>query len=63
MKTCNFCGTEVSDEEIICPKCNSTIEDEDVKKNKLMAVLAYFGPLVLIPIFAALVYFCLFYLL
>lgn len=53
MKTCNFCGTEVSDDEIICPKCNSTIEDEDVKKNKLMAVLAYFGPLVLIPIFAA----------
>lgn len=55
MKTCNFCGASVPDEENVCPICKRSLEFdvEDIKKNKLMAVLSYFGPLVFIPIISA----------
>ena len=55
MKTCNFCGASVPDEEKVCPICKKPLgfEIEDIKKNKLMAVLSYFGVLVFIPIISA----------
>lgn len=55
MKTCNFCGASVPDEEKVCPICKRSLEFdvEDIKKNKLMAVLSYLGILVFVPILSA----------
>lgn len=55
MKTCNFCGASVPDEENVCPICKRSLEfdAEDIKKNKLMAVLSYLGILVFVPILSA----------
>jgi len=55
MKTCSFCGASVQDEDKVCPICKRSLEfeAEDIKKNKLMAVLSYFGLLVFIPIISA----------
>lgn len=55
MKTCNFCGANVPDEEKVCPICKRPLdfEAEDINKNKFMAVLSYLGILVFIPIISA----------
>lgn len=55
MKTCNFCGASVPDEGKVCPICKRSLEfeAEDINKNKLMAILSYFGPLVFVPILSA----------
>lgn len=55
MKTCNFCGASVPDEEKVCPICKRSLEfeAEDINKNKLMAALSYLGILVFIPIVSA----------
>lgn len=61
MKKCNKCGVEVADEVKFCPACGSSIDapqtevdnKQDVEQNKVMAILAYLGILVLVPILAA----------
>ncbi len=61
MKKCNKCGVEVADEVKFCPACGSPIDapqtevnnKQDVEQNKVMAILAYLGILVLVPILAA----------
>lgn len=61
MKKCRKCGTEVADEVKFCPTCGIAIDapqaeidnKQDVEQNKVMAILAYFGILVLVPLLAA----------
>lgn len=61
---CNSCGTPVQAQAQAQPQpqaqpqqnpayANMTPEQADVQQNKVMAVLAYFGILALIPLFAA----------
>ena len=59
MAFCNNCGTQVGDDERFCPNCGQAVQaapaqasaDDDVKANKGISVLSYFGPLVFIPMF------------
>lgn len=64
MRKCEKCGRNVENESKYCPFCgaglktnghrpSSPFRDEDIQENKIMAVLAYFGFLVFIPLFAA----------
>ena len=63
MAYCRKCGTEMSEEVRFCPNCGKEKDaavwpevmaaEQDVKDNKAFAILAYFGILVLVPIFAA----------
>lgn len=59
MRICRKCGTQVADGVMVCPQCGAPMIEppktpqQDVEQNKVMAVLAYFGILVLIPILAA----------
>lgn len=66
MKKCNECGMYVENEVKFCPACGTAFESSeewaeaesafdsaDIRDNKVMAVLAYMGLLVLIPLFAA----------
>lgn len=64
MKICKKCGMNVESGAKFCPACGKAFDNEnrragcrfdnvDIQKNKVMAVLAYLGFLVLIPIFAA----------
>ena len=64
MAFCRQCGTKFDDGVKFCPGCGAassqgaaapaaTAVSDDAQQNKVMAILAYFGPLVLIPIFAA----------
>lgn len=53
---CPVCGTDLStDHKRICQekRPSSRFQNEDIQENKIMAVLAYFGFLVFIPLFAA----------
>ncbi len=68
MSFCNKCGTKITEGSKFCSKCGTevgatagqehrqesmTFDQNDIEKNKAMAVLAYLGILVLVPIFAA----------
>ena len=64
MAFCRQCGSKFDDGVKFCPGCgaasaqggyaSATVSvSDDAQQNKVMAILAYFGPLVLIPIFAA----------
>ena len=64
MAFCGQCGTQYEDGVKFCPSCGAPSAGQtpaapaqvtmtDAQANKAMAVLAYFGPLVLIPIFGA----------
>ncbi len=64
MRKCEKCGRNVKNESRYCPFCgaglkanghrpSSPFRNEDIQENKIMAVLAYFGFLVFIPLFAA----------
>lgn len=60
MPFCSKCGKEIEENQNFCPSCGASqgeipaVAEEKVSgDDKLMAVLAYFGLLVLIPIFAA----------
>ena len=56
MRICRKCGAQVADGVMACPQCGAPMIEppktpqQDVEQNKVMAVLAYFGILVLIPI-------------
>lgn len=65
MAFCKKCGAQLEDDAKFCPMCGATTEEEeqkapeadaqpapdpeDVKKNMVMAILAYFGILILVP--------------
>lgn len=64
MKKCEKCGANVENEMKFCPVCGKVFKngrgrlsspdhDEDIRNDKVMAVLAYLGFLVLIPMFVA----------
>ena len=63
MAFCSKCGTQIDDGIQFCPACGAVqtpsapsaggADVNDISENKVMGILAYFGPLVLIPIFAA----------
>lgn len=64
MKKCKKCGINVEKEAKYCPVCGTAFENDqkrsdashdydDLRNDKVMAVLAYLGCLVLIPMFAA----------
>ena len=61
MAFCSNCGKEVNENARFCPYCGAergvnpaaAAEAQDVENNKVMAVLAYIGILVLVPILAA----------
>lgn len=65
MAFCPKCGAQVDDGITFCPKCGADVGAQpvqqpvqqsagsDAQNNKAMGILAYFGILVLIPIFAA----------
>lgn len=59
MRICRKCGAQVADGVMVCPQCGAPMIEppktpqQDVEQNKVMAVLAYIGILVLIPILAA----------
>ena len=59
MRICRKCGAQVADGVMACQQCGAPMIEppktpqQDVEQNKVMAVLAYFGILVLIPILAA----------
>lgn len=59
MRICRKCGAQVTDGVMACPQCGAPMIEppktpqQDVEQNKVMAVLAYVGILVLIPILAA----------
>ena len=65
MAFCTKCGKEINEESVFCPYCGQargeapaaeavlTADPQDVKDNKVFAILAYFGILVLVPILAA----------
>ncbi|MBQ7095858.1 MAG: zinc ribbon domain-containing protein [Clostridia bacterium] len=60
MAFCGQCGKEIEENQNFCPFCGASqgespaaAEEKVGGDDKLMAVLSYFGLLVLIPIFAA----------
>lgn len=64
MKKCEKCGINVENEVKFCPVCGTAFESDhessdtsmdydDIRNDKVMAVLAYLGFLVLIPMFTA----------
>lgn len=60
MSFCVKCGAELKDEARFCPACGqekgapvTDVVAQDAKENKVYGILAYFGLLVLITIFAA----------
>jgi uncharacterized membrane protein len=56
---CKHCGAQLTDGAAVCPSCGRPVADEnaydaaDIQANKGMAVLAYLGILVLVPLLAA----------
>jgi uncharacterized membrane protein/ribosomal protein L32 len=61
MKTCPKCGKTFEDSKF-CPACGTEVKDEpkaegycenDIKDNKIFALLSYIGPLFLVPVLAA----------
>ena len=58
MAFCGKCGAQIGDQERRCPVCGAETEIEiqaqvqanDVKTNKMMAVIAYIGILVIVPL-------------
>ena len=61
MKTCTKCGKTFEDSKF-CPACGTEVKDEpkaegycenDIKDNKIFALLSYIGPLFLVPVLAA----------
>ena len=61
MKTCPKCGNTFEDSNF-CPACGTEVKDaakaesyceNDIKDNKIFALLSYIGPLFLVPILAA----------
>ena len=61
MAFCSKCGAQINDDSAYCPNCGAATgthtgqqtSGSDAQNNKAMGILAYFGILVLIPIFAA----------
>lgn len=63
MRYCSKCGTMIDEAMKFCPSCGKSVIDEGLKSNetsknevknhnnKFMAILSYFGILVLIPLF------------
>ncbi len=61
MAFCSSCGHELGEGAAFCPACGQKVsapaaapvfEEEDIRENKLIAVLAYLNVLVLVPILA-----------
>ncbi len=61
MKTCPKCGKTFEDSKF-CPACGTEVKDapkaegyceNDIKENKIFALLSYIGPLFLVPVLAA----------
>lgn len=54
MAFCKNCGTQFQDGVKFCPKCGTTTQTQsqinDVEANKIMAVIAYIGILVVVPL-------------
>lgn len=54
MAFCKNCGTQIQDGAKFCPKCGETTQTQshinDVEANKIMAVIAYIGIFVLVPL-------------
>ncbi len=54
MAFCKNCGTQFQDGAKFCPKCGTTTQSQaqinDVEANKIMAVIAYIGILVVVPL-------------
>ncbi len=54
MAFCKNCGTQFQDGAKFCPKCGATMQTQaqinDVEANKIMAVIAYIGILVVVPL-------------
>ena len=61
MSYCSKCGSQISEETRFCGVCGAPTdgsapaynEARDTEENKGMGILAYLGPLVFIPMFAA----------
>ncbi len=63
MSYCEKCGIQIDESVKFCPSCgtasqitnteNTTSPENDIETNKVMALLSYFGILVLAPILAA----------
>ena len=61
MQTCPKCGKTFEDSKF-CPACGAEVKDapkaegyceNDIKDNKIFALLSYIGPLFLVPVLAA----------
>lgn len=54
MAFCKNCGTQFQDGAKFCPKCGATTQTQaqinDVEANKIMAVIAYIGILIVVPL-------------
>jgi len=54
MAFCAKCGTQTQDGAELCPACKSTGQGQtqanDIEANKIMAVIAYIGILVVVPL-------------
>lgn len=53
MSYCGKCGIQIDEGIKFCPSCGTAIQANDEETNKVMALLSYFGILVLVPILAA----------
>lgn len=53
MSYCGKCGIQIDEGIKFCPSCGTAVQVNDKETNKVMALLSYFGILVLVPILAA----------
>lgn len=54
MAFCGKCGAQIQEGVIFCPSCGATTQTQaqvnDIEANKIMAVIAYLGILVVVPL-------------